>query len=378
MSTLVKIDPKDFGLEENKAKQIEEAFKPMLTKMVELEDEYNEIIKLEITPVTVKKAKELRLKYVKIRTGTAAIHKDLKAFYLAGGRFVDGWKNAQVFASQGVEEKLKAIEDYYENLERERILKLQEERAEKISKYLSDTDIIPNNLGEMNESVWRNLLVGTKANYDARIEAERKAEEERIENQRLDKLESDRFNRSIVYTQFWSEESYDFRGMSDNNFEKLMADLKEKKAEYDAEQAAIKAENERLKAEAEAKENARIEEEKERAKKEAAERAENEAKLEAERKKREQIEEELRAAKEATEAKERKEREERERLEKERIEAEKQAAKAPDKDKMKAAINSLSLEMPMCSTKDGERIAEEINAKFIAFKKWSNSLIETM
>ena len=107
---LVKINPSDYGLEEQKAKEISDMFKPMLDKMVDLEKRYNEVISLEIQPETCKKAKELRLEYVKVRTGTATIHKELKAFYLQGGRFVDGWKNAQLMASQGIEEKLINIE----------------------------------------------------------------------------------------------------------------------------------------------------------------------------------------------------------------------------------------------------------------------------
>jgi hypothetical protein len=47
---------------------------------------------------------------MKIRTATLDIHKKQKAFYLAGGKFVDGWKNAQHFASMGKEEKLEEIE----------------------------------------------------------------------------------------------------------------------------------------------------------------------------------------------------------------------------------------------------------------------------
>ena len=79
---LVKINPAEYGLEETKATQISEMFKPMLDKMVELEGEYNEVVALEVDADAVDRAKELRLRYVKIRTGTAAIHKDLKAFYL--------------------------------------------------------------------------------------------------------------------------------------------------------------------------------------------------------------------------------------------------------------------------------------------------------
>jgi len=66
-SAIVKINPADYGLEESKARLIEQAFKPMIDKMVELEKEYNQIIKLPLTPETCSQAHELRLKYVKVR-----------------------------------------------------------------------------------------------------------------------------------------------------------------------------------------------------------------------------------------------------------------------------------------------------------------------
>ena len=153
---LVKIKASDYGLEESKAKQISDMFKPMLDAMVELEDEYNGIISKDISQLLCKEAKDLRLKYVKIRTGTAKIHKELKQFYLQGGRFVDGWKNAQLMASQGIEEKLLNIENHYENIEKERLAKLQDERAKLLLPY--ELDPVPNNLGEMKEDIWNNFL----------------------------------------------------------------------------------------------------------------------------------------------------------------------------------------------------------------------------
>ena len=67
----------------------------MLVKMTSLESQFNEIKVLEITLTLAKKAKALRLEYVKVRTGTDKIHKETKQFYLQAGRFIDGWKNTQ-------------------------------------------------------------------------------------------------------------------------------------------------------------------------------------------------------------------------------------------------------------------------------------------
>ena len=81
---LVKINPEEFGLDKNEAEQVKNVFVPMLDKMEAMEEEYNRIIKLDITDENCKLAKELRLKFVKIRTGTADIHKKAKEYYLNG------------------------------------------------------------------------------------------------------------------------------------------------------------------------------------------------------------------------------------------------------------------------------------------------------
>jgi len=174
---IVKINASDYGLDSTKAQEIEAMFLPMLNKMKELEKDYNEIIKLPINPETCQKAKELRLQYVRIRTGTAEIHKELKAFYLNGGRFVDGWKNAQLFASQEIEETLKKIENHFEILEAERKAKIKAERIAMIQPYVEDVNTFM--LGEMTENAFKILFAGAKSQYEARIAAEKKAEEER-------------------------------------------------------------------------------------------------------------------------------------------------------------------------------------------------------
>jgi uncharacterized protein YsxB (DUF464 family) len=68
MQELITINPEKFGLDKTEAQQVRSVFIPMLDRMEELENEYNEIIKLEPTKENCSKAKELRLKFVKTRT----------------------------------------------------------------------------------------------------------------------------------------------------------------------------------------------------------------------------------------------------------------------------------------------------------------------
>lgn len=247
---IIKLDPKQFGLEETKAADIAAQFQPMLDKMVELEKEYNEIITLPIEDAqTSSKAKVLRLKYVKVRTGTDKIHKDQKAFYLSAGRFVDGWKNAQLFAANGIEKKLEEIENYAANKEKERIAALQLERELLLNPYeVENANQI--SLGNMGEQFWENFLSGTKLNYETKKEAERKAEEDRLaaieaEKQRIEdqRIENERLKKE-------AEDREKILAAERKEAARLASELK---AKQDAEKAEIerlaKIESDRIAAE---------------------------------------------------------------------------------------------------------------------------------
>ena len=190
-NVIVKVNAAEYGIEETKAAEIEQAFKPMLAKMTDLEKEYNLIVNAEMKPQLCLIAKTLRLKYVKVRTGTATIHKEMKAFYLAGSRFVDGWKTAQIFASNGIEQKLLVIEKHFETLEAIRVEELEIKRAAELQPYLEEGKPLPDFLGQMTDSIYNNFLLGTKTNHETRIEAERVAEGQRIikENEEIEERE---------------------------------------------------------------------------------------------------------------------------------------------------------------------------------------------
>lgn len=308
---IVKIDPKEFGIEDTKAADIQAQFQPMLDKMVELENDYNEVLSLPVEEKeTAKKARELRLKYMKIRTATLDIHKKQKAFYLAGGRFVDGWMNAQKFASLGKEEKLEEIEKYAENLEKQRLAELQQSRMEQLAPYeVENLDSL--NLSGMADNVWENFLAGTITNYEAKKKAEqeaREAEEKRLaeeaaerervrlENERLkaeaEALKALRDSRSKLispYVQFLTDFNATLE-LSDEDFNAALQEAKTAKEAHD--------EQERLKAEAEEAEKQRlIDEQKKKNIEEAAKRKAAEEQAKKEREEREAAEKALAAEK---------------------------------------------------------------------------------
>lgn len=235
---LVKINASDYGLEESKAAEIKAMFLPMLNKMDELETHYNDILKQEINPETCQMAKDLRMVYVKTRTGTADIHKKMKAFYLAGGRYVDAFKNIQEAASGEKEKTLKAIEDHFENMERERTEKLRVTRLEMLKSY---TEIEPLALGHMEQAVFDNLLAGFKLAYETQKAAEKKAEEDRIAQA---KAEAEAREQQRLENIRLKEEAIEKECLAEIERKKQAKLLADQKAKADKERADLMAKNE--------------------------------------------------------------------------------------------------------------------------------------
>lgn len=287
---LVKINAAEYGLEESKAKQISDMFKPMLDKMTELEVQFNEVMKRPMEPETIQMAHDLRLAYVKVRTGTAAIHKDVKSFYRQGGLFVDGWKNAQAMASQGNEEKLRSIEDHFVNIEKERVAKLQVERSAELSKY---TEYIPADIGEMADDLWPNYLSGVKLSYEARIKAEEEAEEKRLADIKAEELKQEKLRK-----QNWKLKK-EAREREQAEQERINKEAIEKRKEQEAREKKAAAERKAREEEERKAQEKRDAEYKLREDKARKEREDYEAKIRKEREERERAEEALKVKAEA-------------------------------------------------------------------------------
>lgn len=328
------INPVEFGIEPVKAKEMLSGLSIAYSEREVLKQSYIDVIELPITKENLSSFKELRLKIVKNRTqGFESWHKTNKAFYLAGGRFVDAIKNKEVLENEQMESKLLEAEKFFENQEKERIQKLHDSRIELIKQYREDVTGLE--LGNMDEQIFQDFLSGAKTRFENE-QKQREAEVKRIEAERLAEIER---------------------------------------------QKAIEAENAKLKSEAEAKQKAL---EKERAealakqktiqdaadKKAREEKAKQDAILKAEQEAKAKVEAELQAKKEA-EAKAESERIAKEKAEK--LEAEK-LAKAPIKKQLSVWVNSF--EIPTVGV-DNET-SKEIKEKFEAFKKWSLTQVNNL
>ena len=172
------IDHNSFDIEESKAVEIQQFFKPYLDNIQENMPIVDDIEKsFQENPLdrsVAKKAKEVRSQFVKFRTGAAKLHTTLKKRALDYGRYVDAWKNLQNKKCEEIENRLKEIEQYEENLRKAEIDELHRKRSLEIAKYTND---IPPQLGEMTESMYQMILDGVIKIYNDAVEAKRIADE---------------------------------------------------------------------------------------------------------------------------------------------------------------------------------------------------------
>lgn len=302
----------EYGLEENQVSNVDQAFAEKVKERELLSEIYAQVITKDINAEVAQEARDLRLKAVKVKTGIAAIHKTQKEFALAFGKYCDAWKRKETEPVQQMIDGLLEIEKFEEIQEQKRLEALQLERVKLLSPYLHDAQ--DRDLSSMDSDVWEAYLSTKKKEHAELLEAERKAEQERIAKEKAEAEERERIRK-------------------ENEQLRKEAEERERKAKEEAE-ARAKIEAERLAKEAQ--------ERKDREEKERKEREAHEAELRAERKKREEAEKQERLKREKLEA-ELKAKEEAERKAKEAEEARLQAELSKgDADKVKDLISDLN------------------------------------
>lgn len=290
--TIIEEQIKSSGISElSKAQEIAINYVPFLAEI----DEQSVLLKkLEKgNKEHVKKANRIKLDLGNICSRVEFQKKTDKKLLLIVGGFIDGLFKTVNGAARLTQHEAKEIELHFERQEKERVEKLQIERANQLS---SLEMVAPPSLGEMEKDVWANFLSGVKLGYEIKKEAELKAEEEKIKAVKLDKLEKERERILLPLSRFDISEA-DLRTMPNEEFDELVLYLTQEEKKDRAEQERIKKENERLKKEAddrktlaaiEAKKLAAIETQ--RKEKERKQQEKYEAEIRAEREEKERIE----------------------------------------------------------------------------------------
>ena len=254
MSTEI-IKAEKFGIEEKTATELTNGLAVPRAERKLLKEEFDKVSKLEITKENKSVFKDLRLRIRNNRTkGTNVWHKAGKEYFLRGGQFLDAIKNKDNQENEAMEQVLLDAENHFENLEKERITKLQKERVKILSEYIEDAH--ERDLAQMEDDVWESFLQVKRQTYLDKIESEKKAEEERIKVEKLEaeKLELSQKRQSELRPYYaFLKEDLDLKELPEKEYQSKLKELKKLKSEHDAEQQRILDENNRLKKEAEEK-----------------------------------------------------------------------------------------------------------------------------
>jgi hypothetical protein len=175
------IKSEDYGIEVSKGEELTKGLKVTLDSRELLVKEFDTLSQLEITPINILKFRELRLKIRDNRTkGISPWHKTNKDFFLTGGRFVDAIKNKEILVNETMESKLLDAEKHFENIEADRLSKLNIERQELVGPYyLEMSEGIF--LADMDEDVFQAYLTTKKNNFEAVKAADKLREEKEAE-----------------------------------------------------------------------------------------------------------------------------------------------------------------------------------------------------
>ena len=197
-------------------------------------------------------AKRARLDLGKICSAVGERKTEDKKTILIAGRFIDGLYNTVNGAGRLTQGEAKEIEDHAEMLEKAKKDKLRISREKEIAVF----DVNPGvgDIADMSADVWGYYIAGLKKDKKDREESERKAEAERVNKLMIESLRWERAEEIKPYYDFFEEkEGQNLGEICQEDFDRILIDLKKKKSVHEKEQEKIRKENARLKEEAELK-----------------------------------------------------------------------------------------------------------------------------
>ena len=344
------------GLAIQEGEAAKQSYLPYLIQLGEIQEQSKKINYDAPTSIDEKIARELRLQTVKIRTAAGNLKDERKKIHLLKGNLEQASYNLIAASCKVAEETFVVVEKATEMAEKKRIEDLAIDRTNEMSEF---TEITPAGIGAMNQEVYDYYLNAAKLSYEAKIQSEKKAEEDRIAKEKAD-MEAKRVADELAAKEKAEQATKQAELEAELAKERELAAAKEKELEIERQRAAeeLKRQQDIADAKIEA-ELARVAElariEKKKADAILAEEQAKSAKLEADAK----------AARDAELAK----------IEAERI-AKENTAKAPRKEKLTVWVDSFKITTPTGAENDA--VALDIVSKFEGFKKWANDQISKL
>lgn len=255
------------GLEQSKADSILQSFADCFSQAKILAEESKGIVVTDESQVDLMaQARTARLKLKDIRVNAEKIRVALKEQSLRESRAIDGVSNLIKALIVPVEEHLEKQEKFLEVREQLRLSERLNKRIADLSQYVDDITLY--NIKDMSDEAFANLLESSKTAFEAKKDAEAKADKERLEREERQRVFRDRVLKLAPYQDFLDgfvlEET-----TTEVEFQRWLTIGTTKKAKYqeEQEQLRVQAEKDRkAREDAEAKlreQNLKIQKEKE-------------------------------------------------------------------------------------------------------------------
>ena len=236
------------GLELQTSNYIKERFLPFFEQAEDWRSKAESLVVTDASQIEeMKMARTARLALKQIRSSADKTRKELKEDSLRYGKAVQGVYNMIEHLIVPIESHLQEQEDFIEIQEAKRKAELKAKREIELKPF---ADFVPYglDLGEISEEDYNKALNGAKLQLQAKIEADKKAEQERIAKQKAEEEERQRVitenARLKAEAQAKEKELAESRAKAEAQRKELEAKARKQKADYDA----------KLKAEREAKE----------------------------------------------------------------------------------------------------------------------------
>jgi hypothetical protein len=180
------------GLEQTTAEMLQQSFLPFFDKAKGWNEKARTLVVTDISQTReMKMAREARLALREIRINADKTRKALKEDSLRYGKAVQGVYNVIDYLITPTEKYLEEQEKFAEIQAEKKRAELRAQREELLRPYV---EFVPYavDLGNMTEDAWQKLIEGARLQMQAKIEADRKAEAERIERERKEAEERER------------------------------------------------------------------------------------------------------------------------------------------------------------------------------------------
>jgi len=243
-----------FNIAPTKADQIMGAFTETAQLIGELDKDFKKFSDVkEITDDVCEEAKDLRLKYVKARTGADKKRKEIKAQVLLESKAIDGAGNIFKLQISEREKSLQCIEEHFEKIEEAKRQKLKNERMEELKKFgIEEFDHLY--LDQMTTEIWESYYAGEKAKFEAAQAQIKKDADEQKKLEKQKKLDDEKIRKDNARL-VKEKESTEAKAKKDKEIaDKKLAEAQKKideakQAEIDR-KAKEKAEQEKIEAKA--------------------------------------------------------------------------------------------------------------------------------